>query len=251
MCNISIRTRPRVRFAYPVDTRAMSSPLVLVVEDDAQLGTLLQEFLSAEGLRVEIETRGDRAVNRIRDLQPDLVVLDIGLPGLDGLDVLRRSRAAYGGRVLILTARRTDADQIEGLELGADDYVTKPVDPRVLRARILALLRRGAGPLPGAASLQVGPLQIDRGSREIRVGEVLVPVTSTEFELAWVLVQFHGQVVTRDRLYETVRGIAYDGLDRGIDIHVSRLRRKFREAGLAGDPVKSLRGTGYQLAIAR
>lgn len=227
----------------------MDGTRALIVEDDERLGDLLAEYLRENGFVVEVERRGDRAVARVLDLRPEVVVLDLMLPGIDGFEILRRLHGRYDGRVLMLTARRSDVDQILGLELGADDYLSKPVDPRLLLARLRALLRRKA-PTTELERLDLGVLCVDPALREVRVGAVVVPLTSAEFDLVWLLARHAGTVVSRDRLYEALRGISYDGVDRGMDIHISRVRRKLREAGLDPDLIKSVRSAGYQLAVA-
>lgn len=228
----------------------MEMPHMFVVEDDSRLSDLLVEYFGAHGFTVTLETRGDRAVDRILRARPlpEVVVLDLMLPGLEGFEVCRRLRhAGYNGRVLMLTARRHDVDHVAGLELGADDYITKPVDPRVLLARIRAVCRRTAES-PQVHLLQVGALRLDRMLREVAVGETQVTLTGAEFDLLWMLAENAGQVLPRERLFREVRGVAYDGIDRTIDIHVSRLRHKLHDAGLDGD-VKGVRGVGYQLAV--
>ncbi len=228
----------------------MDNARVLIVEDDERLGALLAEYLRENGLRVDVVRRGDLAIPRILDTRPDVVVLDLMLPGADGFEVLRRTHGRHEGRVLMLTARRGDVDQILGLELGADDYVTKPVDPRLLLARVRALLRRASPQNAEPARVALGGLVVDPGRREAVAGERPVTLTSAEFDLLWLLARHAGTVVHRDQLYEALRGMPYDGLDRGMDIHISRLRRKLRDAGLSEDLIKSVRGVGYQLACA-
>ncbi|MDP2309690.1 MAG: response regulator [Pseudomonadota bacterium] len=229
----------------------MTGPRLLVVEDDARLGELLVEYFGSHGFVVAHETRGDRACARVLELCPDVVLLDLMLPGLDGLEVFRRLRPTFTGRVIMLTARRTDVDQIVGLEMGADDYVTKPVDPRLLLARVNAVLRRAAASTQGVDFLRLGPFVIDRVIRVATVGDVALSLTGAEFDLLWHLATRVGQPVSRDELYAGLRGISYDGVDRGMDIHVARLRRKLRDAGADPDLIKSVRGTGYQLGIRR
>jgi DNA-binding response OmpR family regulator len=229
----------------------MTGPRLLVVEDDARLGELLVEYFASHGFVVAHETRGDRACARVLELCPDVVLLDLMLPGLDGLELFRRLRPTLTGRVIMLTARRTDVDQIVGLEMGADDYVTKPVDPRLLLARVNAVLRRAAASAQGVDYLRLGTLVIDRAIRVASVGDVALSLTGAEFDLLWHLATRVGQPVSRDELYAGLRGIAYDGVDRGMDFHVARLRRKLRDAGADPDLIKSVRGTGYQLGFRR
>lgn len=223
---------------------------ILIVEDDARLATLLQEYLSAQGYEVDVESRGDHAVARIWRDDPALVVLDLMLPGTNGFDVCRRVRERYSRGILILTASKAEVDQAIGFELGADDYVIKPVEPRILLARIRSLLRRLEGPaaVPAVPEvIELGPLLIDRGRRKVAVGKRPLDVTGVEFDVLWLLARRAGDVVSRDEMSLQVRGIPYDGIDRGIDVHVSRLRRKLEAAGLDGARLKSVRGYGYLL----
>jgi len=223
----------------------MANTRVLLVEDDSRLAELVAEYLSAAGLDVRIEANGARAVDRILAERPDLVVLDVMLPGEDGLSICRRIRPAFTGAVLMLTARGEEFDQVLGLEMGADDYVAKPVSPRLLLARIKALLRRGA--LPDDTDRVVdGDVIVDRGAREVRVGGELVDLTTAEFDLLWTLIQHAGRPVERQDLLQDLRGIDYDGLDRSMDVRVSQLRRKlFTDLGRRSR-IKTVRGVGYQ-----
>lgn len=223
---------------------------ILIVEDDTRLATLLQEYLMAHGYDVDVESRGDRAVDRIWRDDPALVVLDLMLPGTNGFDVCRRVRERYSRGILILTASKAEVDQAVGFELGTDDYVIKPVEPRILLARIRSLLRRleGLAAVPVVPELiALGPLVLDRGRREVAVGKRPLDVTGVEFDVLWLLARRAGDVVSRDEMSLQVRGIPYDGIDRGIDVHVSRLRRKLEAAGLDGASLKSVRGYGYLL----
>lgn len=221
---------------------------LFMAEDDARLGALVAEYLSDHGFDVTVERRGDHAVDRILTEQPDLVILDLLLPGVDGFEVFRRIRCGFRGRVLFLTARRSDMDEVAGLEMGADDFVTKPVEPRVLLARINAVLRRsGLPPTPDRPTAR--RLTLDRVRREAWVGDVALPLTAVEFDLLEVLARHAGQVVSRATLYECVLGTRYDGVDRGMDVHVSRVRKKLKDAGLESEPIKAVRGTGYQLVV--
>ena len=221
-------------------------PKLLLVEDDVRLATLVGEYLEANGHEVSVEHRGDRAHDRILREKPDLVILDLMLPGEDGLSICRRVRDKYGGPILMLTARAEELDQVLGLELGADDYVAKPVSPRLLLARVKALLRRRAG--PGEVDRIVcGALVVDKAAREALVGEAPVELTSAEFDLLWFLAQHAGTPVSREELVRELRGIDWDGLDRSIDVRVSGLRRKLAAAEGHDDRIKTVRGVGYQL----
>lgn len=218
---------------------------LLIVEDDARLTRLVREYLEREGFTVDVVHDGVTAVGRILDDPPDLVVLDQMLPGLDGLQVLQRVRPSYTGPVVMLTARTSEIDQIVGLEMGADDYVPKPASPRLLLARIKAQLRRATSPA-GGTRWEDGEVVVDAAAREARVGARVVDLTSAEFDLLWALVEHAGRPVSRDALLRQLRGIAYDGVDRSVDVRVSAVRRKLREAG-AGERIETVRGVGYQL----
>jgi two-component system response regulator RstA len=248
---------------------------ILVVEDDDRLAALVQEYLEREGFAVAIEDRGDRALERIRDERPDLVVLDLMLPGLDGLSICRQVRAEYAGAILMLTARGEEMDEILGLDLGADDYLAKPVRPRRLLARIQALLRRrgfgsasppgndrsseDAGALGGACAssggkegphrLRVGALVVDPGRREATFEGEALSLTTAEFELLRFLAEHAGEVVSRETIYQSLRGIPYDGMDRSMDLRVARLRRKLGDDGRQPRVIKSVRGEGYLLVV--
>ncbi|MCG8423447.1 MAG: response regulator transcription factor [Proteobacteria bacterium] len=233
---------------------------VLVVEDDRKLQELLKEYLISQSFGVAVVGEGREAIEYISRNPPDIVVLDIMLPGVDGLEVCRRIRPSFRGGIVMLTALKSDMDQVVGLEIGADDYVTKPVEPRVLVARIRSILRRlpqsptnrPATPIgPELQRHSVGPLRVDRMAREAWVEDKPVKLTGVEFEILWLLCDNVGAVVTREALYQEIRGIPYDGVDRSIDIHVSRIRRKLRSAGLDADHIKSIRGSGYTVVISR
>jgi two-component system response regulator RstA len=223
---------------------------IVLVEDDSGLADLIRERLGSEGFAVLHETDGARACELIRGRRPDLVVLDIMLPGMDGFQVCRTVRPTYAGPILILTARDDDLDQVLGLELGADDYVTKPVKPRVLLARIRALLRRsqaGAPPSP-VSRITLGPLLVDASRREAAVGARALPLSTVEFDVLWHLVEHAGQVVSRQDLYRAIYNYDYDGLDRTIDVYISRLRQKLGDDPASPHYIKTVRGVGYLLA---
>jgi len=225
---------------------------ILLIEDDVRLSTLIQEYLQKQAMAVSIEHRGDKACQRILSEAPDLVVLDLMLPGLDGLEVCKAVRPQYPGPILMLTARDEDIDQVVGLEIGADDYVTKPVQPRVLLARIRALLRR----LPKQAQqvephenntndIRYGYFRISTTAREAWLEDNVLDLTTSEFELLWLLASHAGEILTRETILEQLRGVDYDGLDRSVDIRISRLRKKLGDNTSRPFRIKTIRGKGY------
>ncbi len=232
--------------APPRRVSLLQMPTVLLVEDDVELARITQEYLVQHDFEVFIEARGDRAERRVRSLRPDIVILDIGLPGLDGFEVCRNLRTWFNGPILVLTARGDDTDQVVGLELGADDYVAKPAKPRVLLARLRSLLRRPAR--PNQSRIEVGDLVVDPSTREVTVGGRRVDFTTGEFDLLFILASRAGVVVSREDIMAAMRGIAYDGLDRSIDLRISRLRKKLGDATRPQRLIKSIRGVGYLLA---
>jgi DNA-binding response OmpR family regulator len=243
-------TTPAVTKAVATEVgHGLARDRILIVEDDARLAALLQEYLSSNGFDVDIESRGDRAVERIRREVPDLVVLDLMLPGCSGFEVCRLARHTYDKGLLILTASKAEVDHAVGLEIGADDFVVKPVEPRILLARIRSLLRRTRHVMASVApsDITVGALNVSRFAREARVGACVLPLTPIEFDVLWLLARRAGEIVSRDELYQQVRGVPFDGLDRGMDVHVSRLRHKLLAGGLEATALKSVRGMGYLL----
>ena len=214
---------------------------ILIAEDDARLATLLREYLVNHGFAVEIESRGARVVECTLREQPSLVILDLMLPDMSGFDVCRRIRDRCSSGILILTASKAEVDQTTGLELGADDYVIKPVEPRILLARIRSLLRRlGSSPTNAAEphELSAGGITLNRNTRNARVFGTPIEFTMIEFDILWLLVRYSGEVVTREQLSLQTRGISYDGLDRGIDVHISRVRRKLEAHGFDSSLLK-------------
>jgi len=224
---------------------------ILLIEDDARLAELTATYLEQNGLRVSVEERGDRAVERFTREKPRLVLLDLLLPGKDGLSICRELRRVHDVPILILTARDTDLDHVIGLEAGADDYVMKPVDPMVLLARVRALMRRAerGSAVPGdrKPDLMLGALRISETSREVWLRDQLVSLTTQEFELLSLLAHRAGELVSRDEVFRTMRGIDYDGLDRSIDGRVSKLRRKLGDDAAAPTRIKTVWGKGYLL----
>lgn len=218
---------------------------VMLVEDDARLAELVTEYLSGYEFAVDLVTRGDQALERFKTLSPDVVVLDLMLPGLDGMVVCRQIRELSEVPILILTAREDSYDEVSGLEQGADDFVNKPVQPRVLLARLRALMRRTAQTKGGVDSrvLQFGALRIVTTDRSVVWrGEPCV-LSNTEYKLLLVLAEAAGRVLSRDALLKKMRGIEFDGLDRSIDNCISKLRRKFDDA--ESEKIKTVWGEGY------
>jgi DNA-binding response OmpR family regulator len=223
-------------------TDAPDPTRLLLVEDDARLAALVREYLMQHDFEVMVEARGDRAVAVILETRPSLVILDLMLPAMNGLDVCRAVRPHYAGPILMLTARDEDIDQILGLEIGADDYLVKPAEPRVLLARVRALLRRNAA----ALSLVFGRLHIDRRARRVTLRDAPVSLGTVEFDLLWLLATHAGEPLTRKAILAELRNLSYDGTDRSIDIGVSRLRRKLGDDADPPARIKTLRGQGYQ-----
>ncbi|NAW97779.1 MULTISPECIES: winged helix-turn-helix domain-containing protein [unclassified Vibrio] len=221
---------------------------VVLVEDDLELSELIKDFLNHYEFCVSTVADGIQAVDRILDEQPDLVILDIMLPGQSGMDVCRAVRDQYHGMILMQTALDDDIDQVMGLELGADDYVVKQVKPRLLLSRIRALLRRQArGGQSDKYELCIGNLWMNLQHRAVLLEQQPIKLTTSEFELLYLLAQHVGTIVTRDDIAQHVRGFEYDGLDRSIDRRISRLRRALGDDPNEPKLIKTVRGKGYQL----
>ncbi len=227
---------------------------ILLVEDDQRLAELIRDYLQQQGFEVLIEGRGDTAPGRILKENPDLLILDLMLPGKDGLSVCQQVRSEYPGPILILTAREDDMDQVAGLELGADDYVKKPIEPRVLLARIRALFRRmeknvnhqsPLSPTLPQKDLHFGNLMISFSSRLASLNGHSVDLTTTEFDLLALLASHAGTILDRERIFSEMRGIDYDGLDRSIDIAISRLRKKLEVDPTEPTRIKTIWRQGY------
>ena len=217
--------------------------LVLVVEDERHIADLLRLYLSREGFSVQVETDGPAALAAVKSVRPVAVVLDIGLPTLNGAEVCRRMRAAGDWTpVLFLTARDDEVDRLLGLELGADDYVTKPFSPREVVARVRAVLRRTAGsPDQEQQPLVVGAVEVDRVRRRVTVAGREVTLTSTEFDLLAMLLRRPGRVFSREELLSEVWGYSAKAGTRTVDVHVAQVRAKLGE----GSPLRTVRGVGY------
>ena len=216
-----------------------------MIDDDAELCTLLVEFLSREGFSVECAHEGARGLERALHGGFDLVLLDVMLPGLDGFEILRRLRPQSRVPVLMLTARGEDLDRITGLEMGADDYLAKPFNPRELVARIRAILRRLERPPSSEGPLEVNGVRIDPGTREASANGAKVELTTFEFDILELLMRSAGKVVSRDDLMEHLYSRKATAFDRSVDMHVSHLRKKLE----TGRPlIKTIRGVGYQFS---
>jgi len=223
---------------------------ILLVEDDRRLADLTAEYFRQNGLNVAIESRGDRALARFAKDKPRVVLLDLMLPGVDGLTICRELREIFDGPILIFTARDSDIDQVIGLEAGADDYVTKPVDPMVLLARTRALMRRseadGRAAITGS-DIVLGGLRISRSAQQVWLDNKKVQLTTHELELLLLLAQHAGKILSRDDIFHHLRGIDYDGLDRSIDGRISKLRRKLGDSATRPMRIKTVWGKGYLL----
>ena len=221
--------------------------LVLVVEDERAIADLERMYLTREGFGVHVESDGRAGLAAARNLHPVAIVLDVGIPTIDGTEVCRILRADGDWTpILFVTARDDEVDRIVGLELGADDYVTKPFSPRELVARVKTVLRRASGPPGDAPVLTVGEVSLDPARRAVSAGGSPVSLTATEFDLLAHLMQRPGRVFTREELLASVWGYAAHGGTRTVDVHVAQVRAKLGEAGpLARDVIRTVRGVGY------
>ena len=219
------------------------SGVALVIEDDDAIGALVGAYLEQAGFDVVREGTGVGGLDSAERQQPRVVVLDLGLPDFDGFELCRRLRDSADVPILILTARDEEADRIIGLELGADDYVTKPFSPRELVARVRAVLRRVDPVPPDTQLMELGDLSIDLRSRTVTVDGAVVELRTLEFELLAELARHAGQVVTRDRLLDRVWGLSFAGGTRTVDVHVAQLRKKLGRR----QQIKTVRGVGYRL----
>jgi two-component system alkaline phosphatase synthesis response regulator PhoP len=223
------------------------SQKILVVDDEAKIVRLVRSYLEQAGFAVVEAHDGQTALIQARREKPDLVVLDLGLPGIDGIEVTRTLRRERETPIIMLTARIEDTDRIVGLELGADDYVTKPFNPRELVARVRAVLRRTGGGTAAPEMLRAGDLVLDLGGHAATVAGQPLDLTPTEFDLLGVLMQNPGRVFTRLELLERVQGYAYEGYERTIDAHVKNLRAKLGDDPRHPRYVQTVFGVGYKL----
>ncbi|MDR7451308.1 MAG: response regulator transcription factor [Armatimonadota bacterium] len=222
-------------------------PKVLIVDDEESIVDLLRSYLTNEGFRVEAAMDGPTALAKARAFRPDVVVLDIMLPGLDGIEVLRQLRAESPVYVIMLTAKADEADKVVGLSVGADDYVTKPFSPRELTARLRAILRRGRGAAPEPPRvLMFRQLRLDPARREVWKDDEPVELTTLEFNLLHTLASYPGHVLSREQLLERVWGTDYFGDDRVVDAHIKKLRQKLGDDAAEPRFIQTVRGIGYK-----
>ncbi|MFC0227384.1 response regulator [Serratia aquatilis] len=217
---------------------------VMLVEDDHRLASLIDEYLSDYEFNVSIVSRGDTALSFFNKILPDIVILDLMLPGLDGMAVCRQISNVSNVPIIIVTAREDSFDEVLGLEQGADDYVNKPVKPRILLARLRALLRRGRmEKLQISEELTIGKLSISKRNRQVFWRGLPVELSNSEYKLLLTLIESAGSVLSRDDLLKKIRGIEFDGMDRSIDNNISRLRRKLDDD--SAQKIKTIWGEGY------
>ncbi|MDG2470896.1 MAG: response regulator transcription factor [Pirellulaceae bacterium] len=223
---------------------------LILVEDDAPLARMVSEFLTQNGFTVAVEGNGTLAVERIISGQPAAVILDINLPGKDGFQICREVRSRYDGTIIILTARGDEIDEVVGLEIGADDFMAKPVRPRALLARLNTHLRRPKNVTQEVktSKISVGTVEIETANRTCRLAGDEIELTTAEFDLLFLLAKHAGETLSRSHLYDELNGFRYDGLDRSIDLRVSRLRKKLKDDSSRPQLIKSVRGVGYMLA---
>ena len=228
---------------------AAKAQSVLVVEDETSIASFVALYLKNAGYGIRTVGTGQEALDSLARERPDLIVLDLMLPDLDGIEVCKRVRQSSDVPILMLTARDEDVDKIIGLEVGADDYLTKPFNPRELVARVKSILRRSVTERRELQTRQIthGKLAIDAGRREVQVDGEEIQLAPKEFDLLWELLDHHGVVLTRDQLLERVWGYTFAGDTRTVDVHVRQLRRKLGDAS----PIVTVWGVGYKVSPAR
>jgi DNA-binding response OmpR family regulator len=221
---------------------------ILVVDDEPKIAQLARDYLEHAGFRVVTASDGRAALRAASRDRPELIVLDLRLPDMDGLDVTRTLRKASAVPIIMLTARGDESDKLIGLELGADDYMTKPFSPKELVARVRAVLRRGALAQVGGESLRIGELVVDEGRMRVSVGGRPVDLTATEFQLLTSLARSPGRVFTRSQLLDALHGVALEAYERAIDAHVKNIRRKLEPDPRRPQYLLTVYGVGYKLA---
>lgn len=220
---------------------------ILIIDDDRELGEMLREFLAPDHFELSACLSGEEGLQALREGDYELLILDIMLPGASGIDVLRQLRQSSDIPVIMLTARGDDVDRILGLEFGADDYISKPFNPRELLARIKAILRRSGPVASRRQHVNVGALELDVRARRVTAGKESLRLTGTEFELLLCLAESPGEVVSKEQLSRHALGRRYLPYDRSIDTHISNVRRKLTDAGVSSPSIQSRRGVGYCL----
>jgi two-component system alkaline phosphatase synthesis response regulator PhoP len=221
---------------------------VLIVEDEVKIARLVRDYLHQAGFDVLEATDGPSALTMARAEKPDMIVLDLGLPGMDGLDVTRQLRRTSSVPIIMLTARTEESDRIVGLELGADDYVDKPFSPKELVARIRAVLRRADATLGGGETVRVGDLAIDIPKRRVTLAGNEIELTSTEFDLLLTLARQPGRIYTRAQLLDAVHGVSFDSYERSVDAHIKNIRRKIEPDPKQPSLVLTVYGVGYKFS---
>jgi len=232
--------------SYVHESYKMSQARILLVDDEPAIVETVRAYLEAEGYTVQTASDGPGALTLARSFHPDIIVLDLMLPGLDGLEVLRRLRQISDVYVLLLTAKTHETDKVVGLTMGADDYVTKPFSPRELVARVKALLRRGRSSGAGDAVLIFHRLRLDPQARRVWKDAASIELTPLEFDLLYALARYRGRVLSREQLIEQVWGYDYYGEDRVVDVHLGRIRRKLEDDAATPRLIVTVRGAGYR-----
>ena len=222
---------------------------ILIVDDDRELGEMLREFLAPDHFELSICLSGEEGLQALQEDGFELLILDIMLPGASGIEILRQLRQSSDIPVIMLTARGDDVDRILGLEFGADDYISKPFNPRELLARIKAILRRAGAGASRQRRVSIGAIELDSGSRRVTAGRETIRLTGTEFELLRSLAESPGEVVDKEQLSRQALGRRYLPYDRSIDTHISNVRRKLADAGVKSPSIQSQRGVGYCLIV--
>lgn len=224
---------------------------LLLIEDDVRLAELIRDYIEQQGFQVKLQHRGDKAVAEFNPQRTEIIILDLMLPGLDGLQVCQQIRQTFDGPILILTAKNSDIDHVMGLELGADDFVTKPIEPPVLLARLRALMRRyrkelkQTEALEKVSELHFGTLFLNQNAQQVSLQQKNVDLTTQEFSLLWLLAENAGKILSRDQIFTLLRGIEYDGLDRSVDVRISHLRKKLQDHIEQPKRLKTVWGKGY------
>lgn len=219
---------------------------ILIIEDEPELARILRSYLESAGFKVVTADRGDRGLQVWRSEQPDLVLLDLNLPGMDGLDVARAIRKESDAPLIMVTARVEEADRLIGLELGADDYISKPFSPREVVARVRTVLRRTSNSSPAVKVIQMGALEIDLDAHRVTRNSIVLDLTRSEFDLLVTLASQPGRVFSRLQLLEAVQGQAYEGYERTIDAHIKNLRAKIEDNPREPKCIETVFGVGYR-----